>query len=155
MVVIAWHMLTKQEDYAFTRPSLVREKLRRLELLTGTGRKRDEKGPPTPIYGSRTQRDLDLARQAERAYGRLVRDWQPAMRKGASAAAGRTHREVSRSDKHRDRTQPDVSAPELAVTRTTATIASKEAPGDAGKPLTFIRRSSRCSGRARAAPGRG
>jgi transposase len=54
MVVIAWHMLTKQEDYAFTRPSLVREKLRRLELLTGTGRKRDEKGPPTPIYASRT-----------------------------------------------------------------------------------------------------
>jgi len=90
MVVIAWHMLAKREDYAFTRPSLVREKIRRLELLTGTGRKRGEKGP-TPTYASRKERDLelDLARQAERAYARLVRDWQPAMRKGAGAAAGR------------------------------------------------------------------
>ena len=89
MVVIAWHMLSKREDYAFTRPSLVREKIRRLELLTGTGRKRGEKGA-TPTYASRQQRslELDLARQAERAYDRLVRDWQPAM-KGAGAAPGR------------------------------------------------------------------
>jgi len=35
LVVIAWHMLTREEDYAFARPSLVREKLRRAELMIG------------------------------------------------------------------------------------------------------------------------
>ena len=35
LVVIAWHMLRRGEDYAFARPSLMREKLRRLELMTG------------------------------------------------------------------------------------------------------------------------
>lgn len=30
LVVIAWHMLSKGEDYAFARPPLVREKIRRL-----------------------------------------------------------------------------------------------------------------------------
>ncbi len=42
--MIAWHMLSKGEDCAFARPSLVREKIRRLELLTGTGRSRGERG---------------------------------------------------------------------------------------------------------------
>jgi hypothetical protein len=86
LVVIAWHMLSKGEDYVFARPPLVREKIRRLELLTGTGRRRGERGS-VPIYASRKQRSrARLARQAERAYARLVRDWQPAMNKSAGAA---------------------------------------------------------------------
>jgi transposase len=40
LAVIASHMLSRDEDYAFARPSLTREKLRRLELMTG-GRLRD------------------------------------------------------------------------------------------------------------------
>jgi hypothetical protein len=35
LAVLAWHLLTKQRDYAFTRPSPVRRKLRRLELTAG------------------------------------------------------------------------------------------------------------------------
>ncbi len=90
LLVIAWHMLNRDEEYAYTRPSLMREKIRRLELLTGTGPARGNRGA-TRIYASRRQRDLELelVRQAERAYARLVKDWQPAIKKGAGAAPGR------------------------------------------------------------------
>ena len=35
LFVLFWHLLTKQEDYAFGRPSLYPPRLRRLELLAG------------------------------------------------------------------------------------------------------------------------
>src|SRR4029077_1869451 len=35
LAVIAWHMHSRGENYASARPSLTREKLRRLELMTG------------------------------------------------------------------------------------------------------------------------
>jgi transposase len=87
LAVICWHMLSRGEDYAFARPSLTREKLRRLELMTGAER---QKGKRISVWVSREQHRLDkeLAAQAELAYRRLVQDWQPAIR-GAGAAPGR------------------------------------------------------------------
>src|SRR3954453_2724773 len=38
LVIIAWHLLSRGEEYAFVRPALYREKLRRLELLLGAPR---------------------------------------------------------------------------------------------------------------------
>ena len=38
--MIAWHMLSRDEDYAFARPSLTREKIRKLELITGAKHER-------------------------------------------------------------------------------------------------------------------
>lgn len=35
LTVLFWHMLTRQEDYAFARPSLTAHKLRELELRAG------------------------------------------------------------------------------------------------------------------------
>jgi transposase len=35
--VLFWHLLTREEDYAFGRPSLTRRKLRALELKTEEG----------------------------------------------------------------------------------------------------------------------
>jgi transposase len=35
LVVFAWHLLTKREDYAFKRPAALAEKRRSLELLAG------------------------------------------------------------------------------------------------------------------------
>ncbi len=86
LVVIAWHMLLRGEDYAFVRPSLVREKLRRLELLLGAERHRGER---TGVFAERTQHRLEkeLAAQAEAAYERLVKDWIPS-KAGAGAANG-------------------------------------------------------------------
>ncbi len=73
LTVIAWHMLSRGEDYAFTRPSLTREKLRRLELMTGAERR---KGKRIGVFATREQHLLDkqLAAQAGLAYRRLVRD---------------------------------------------------------------------------------
>jgi transposase len=75
LVVIAWNMLTNDQDYAFNRPAALREKLRRLELLTGAQPRR---GKRTGIRVSPQRRDAEreLARQAEIAYRRLVADWQ-------------------------------------------------------------------------------
>jgi transposase len=70
LAVIAWHMLNRGEDYAFVRPSLTREKLRRLELVTGAERRKGKRNP-VRVFATREQHRLDqeLAAQAERAYG--------------------------------------------------------------------------------------
>jgi len=90
LCVLSWCLLTRGEDYAFARPSMVRRKLRRLELAAGAPRRRS--GPqPDPVWN----RDADLherrlAEQAERAYERLVADWKAAQaRGGAGATPGR------------------------------------------------------------------
>jgi hypothetical protein len=104
LAVIAWHMLTRGEDYAFARPSLTREKLRRLELMTGAKR---HKGKRIGVWVTKEQHRLDknLAAQAELAYRRLVQDWQPAIT-GAGAAPGRAPRRPSRGQAARQETAP-------------------------------------------------
>lgn len=88
LAIIAWHMLSRSEDYAFARPSLTREKLRRLELMTGAER---QKGKRIGVWVTKEQHRLDkeLAAQAELAYRCLLQDWQPRISKGAGAASGR------------------------------------------------------------------
>jgi transposase len=105
LTVIAWHMLSRGEDYAFTRPSLTREKLRRLELMTGAERR---KGKRIGVFATREQHLLDkqLAAQAELAYRRLVRDWQPTIKKGTGAAPGRASRGPSSGQAARQETAP-------------------------------------------------
>ncbi len=105
LTVIAWHMLSRGEDYAFTRPSLTREKLRRLELMTGAERR---KGKRIGVFATREQHLLDkqLAAQAELAYRRLVRDWQPTINKGTGAAPGRASRGPSSGQAARQETAP-------------------------------------------------
>jgi transposase len=90
LVVLFWHLLTKQEDYAFERASLTQRKLRRLELLAGAERRRSGGRPKrgAPSVKERQQAELELAHQAETAYRRLVTDWQQSVR-GADATPGR------------------------------------------------------------------
>jgi transposase len=104
LAVIAWHMLTRGEDYAFARPSLTREKLRRLELMTGA---EHQKGKRIGVFVTKEQHRLDkeLAAQAEIAYRRLVQDWQPAI-KDAGAAPGRASRGPSSGQAARQETAP-------------------------------------------------
>lgn len=90
LCVLAWHLLSRQEDYAFARPSLVQSKLRRLELLTGTGRPRYARQPGlVTSRAEQRRRERELAQQAERAYQRMVADWDASGRGGAGAASGR------------------------------------------------------------------
>jgi transposase len=91
LVVLFWHLLTKEEDYAFERTSLTQRKLRRLELLAGAERRRSGGRPKrgAPSVKARQQAELELARQAETAYRRLVTDWQQSPKTGADATRGR------------------------------------------------------------------
>jgi transposase len=88
LVVLAWQLLTKDEDYAFGRPSLVRAKLRRAERTAGA--------PPLPtrhtgprISATAAERaaERQLSEQAEAGYRRLVADWK-ASGAGARGNAG-------------------------------------------------------------------
>jgi len=91
-VVLFWHLLTKDEDYAYGRPTLTRRKLRQLELAAGAERRRSGGRPKAgvPTLKERQKAEVELARQAETAYRRLLADWQKApKKKGAGVPVGR------------------------------------------------------------------
>ena len=95
-------MLTNGEDYAFARPSLTREKLRRLERLADA--------PPGTVVDARHQRrfcdrERELQRQAEHSYRRLVKDWQ-ATGRGAGATPGRASQRPSKGSAARQAQAP-------------------------------------------------
>ena len=90
LAVLCWHLLTRGEDYAFQRPSLVKRKLRALELKAGAPR--EKPGPNSSRTWNRSgeERERQIAEQAETAYRRLVTDWQAARpRNGAGATPQR------------------------------------------------------------------
>src|SRR5215204_3882138 len=92
LAVLCWHLIAKGEDYAFARPSLTAQKLRRLELRAGMPSKRGQKGKAAG-YSLREVRAREnaLNEQAEQAYRQLVADWQakaPKRESGVAAANG-------------------------------------------------------------------
>jgi transposase len=91
LVVLAWQLLTKGEDYAFKRPAALAEKLRTLELSAGAERRQGRRqGARVRVSAERRKLDKQLAEQAELAYRRLTADWQAAGQKaGAGATSGR------------------------------------------------------------------
>ena len=89
LCVLFWHLLTKQEDYAFGRPSLYRHKLRRLELLAGEPSHRGRRSGSAASKREQAH-ERELSEQFEAAYRRLVEDWQPMPKNsGAGATRGR------------------------------------------------------------------
>jgi transposase len=91
LAALFWHLLTRNEDYAFARPAMTRGKIRRLELLAGAPSQKGRKG----IAGGKSKAVFDaereLSRQAEIAYRRLVSDWRASgpSKAGAGATPGR------------------------------------------------------------------
>jgi transposase len=89
--VLCWHLLIRQEDYAFQRPSMTRNKIRQLELLAGARPRKGKAG----VAGGKSKKvwdaERELSRQAETAYRRLVSDWHPSgpSKAGAGATPGR------------------------------------------------------------------
>ena len=79
MAVLCWHLITKGEDYAFARPSLVAHKRRKLELAAGAVSRRGPTAGPSRDYFIKQLRDREKAivEQQERAYQVLVAHWQP------------------------------------------------------------------------------
>jgi transposase len=91
LAVLFWHLLTREEDYAFQRPSMTRNKIRQLELRAGAPPRKGKAG----VAGGKSKKlwdaERELSRQAEAAYRRLVGDWQASgpKRTGAGATQGR------------------------------------------------------------------
>jgi transposase len=91
LTVLFWHLLSREEDYAFARPAMTRNKVRRLELLAGARPQKGRKG----IAGGKSkavfEAERELSRQAEAAYRRLVSDWRSTERAktGAGVTPGR------------------------------------------------------------------
>ena len=79
MTVLCWHLITKEQDYAFARPSLVAHKRRSLELAAGAPSRRGPAAGPSRDYHNKPLRDAEKAivEQQEHAYEVLVAHWQP------------------------------------------------------------------------------
>jgi transposase len=79
MTVLAWHLVTKDQDYAFARPGLVTHKRRKLELAAGAPSRRGNYGPPGAAYNDKERRTQEriAVEKAEHAYEVLVAHWQP------------------------------------------------------------------------------
>lgn len=95
MAVLSWHLLAKQEDYAWVRPALHAKKLRDLELKAGfPSQKGGNKRGKAYDYNFRHVRDRErrFVEQAEGAYRRFVSGWQP---KGPGRRTGATTERAS------------------------------------------------------------
>lgn len=89
--VLFWHLLTREQDYAFQRPTLTQRKLRGLELKAKDGRRSWPSGHAVGTQQDR-ERERQFAEQIETAYRRLIADWQPKPpKKGAGATRGRAY----------------------------------------------------------------
>jgi transposase len=109
LAALSWHLLTKEEDYAFGRPSLTRRKLRRLELRAGAPHRKRGRKPAALKQAQDKRNERQLQEHAEIAYRRLVADWQASgKKKGASAPPGRASLKASiKSQAARQEKAPD------------------------------------------------
>ena len=87
LACLFWCLLTRDEDYAYQQPSLTKKKLRRLEIAAGAPKFSPEASGIWAANDAMRQAELELARQAEVAYARTVRDYH-ATQAGKTAKAG-------------------------------------------------------------------
>lgn len=78
LTVLCWHLVTRDEDYAFARPSLNAHKRRKLELAAGGESRRGPVAGVSHDYHIKSLRDAEkeLVEHAERAYEVAVAHWQ-------------------------------------------------------------------------------
>ena len=92
LAVLFWCMLTRSQDYAHQQPSLTKKKLRRLEITAGAPKYTRRSAGIWSTNDLMRDAELELARQAEASYKRMVQDQQagaPARKVGASATLER------------------------------------------------------------------
>ena len=106
-----WHLLTREEDYAYQQPSLTKRKLRRLEIAAGA-KKFQGRSSIWSTNDAMRVAERALAEQAELAYKNTVRDWQAAqamraaMKVGASVTAGHASQKPLKGKAARQTTSP-------------------------------------------------
>jgi hypothetical protein len=87
LAILFWCMLTRGEDYAHQQPSLTKKKLRQLEITAGAPKyTKTARGIWSSNLAIR-RAERELAEQAEASYKRMVKDQQPALRRGEWARA--------------------------------------------------------------------
>jgi hypothetical protein len=108
LACLFWCLLTREEDYAYQQPSLTKKKLRRLEIAAGAERYSAKAAGIWSANDAVRQAERELARQAEVAYARSVRDWHgtQAVKVGASVTPGRASKKPSKGEAARQTTSP-------------------------------------------------
>jgi transposase len=88
LATLFWHLLTREEDYAFAMPSTVRRKRRALELTAGDLPHKGRCGSDGPWKPGPAQRaaEWEVALGAEAAYRQMMADWRRT--RGAGATTG-------------------------------------------------------------------
>jgi transposase len=79
MAKLFWHLLIREQDYAYTLPTALAKKIRTIELKAGHPRRRGGNGQPAAL--NREQRraiERKIAEHAQAAYERTITDWQRA-----------------------------------------------------------------------------
>jgi transposase len=86
LTVLCWHLVVKEQDYAFARPSLTAKKQRALELRAGLPPRRGHKGSAA-AYSLKEirRRENEVTTQAEAAYRQMIAGWQPRPRPEVAA----------------------------------------------------------------------
>jgi transposase len=126
LTVLCWHLVVKEQDYAFARPSLTAQKLRALEPRAGLPARRGQKGRAAGYALKDVRaRERELTEQAERAYRQLVANWQPkrprtaaARKVGVAAATGARLSSPQRRKAARQGLQPQDPALRFGVDHT-------------------------------------
>lgn len=79
LTVLCWHLLTKEKDYLWARPSLVAHKMRGMELQAGKLQKKGNSRGPTYAYNVKELRkqEMRVAEQAQKGYEHFVEAWRP------------------------------------------------------------------------------
>jgi transposase len=78
LTVLCWHLVTKDQDYAFARPGLNAHKRRRLELAAGAKPAHGRRGAGFDYNDKQFRRsERDLVEQQERAYEVMIANWKP------------------------------------------------------------------------------
>jgi transposase len=91
LTVLFWYLLARDQDYAYARPAMTRNKIRQLELLAGAPPQKGRKGAAGGKSKAVFDAERALSRQAEIAYHRMVSDWRASgpTKAGAGATPGR------------------------------------------------------------------
>ena len=108
LACLFWCLLTRDEDYAYQQPSLTRKKLRRLEITAGAPKFSPEARGVWAANNAMREAELELARQAEIAYQRTVRDYHAtqAGKVGAGVTLGHASKRPSKGNAARQTTSP-------------------------------------------------
>ena len=90
LAILCWPLLTREEDYAFARPSLVRQKVRLLELAAGDVRRIGYRNP-VRVFATPAQHRLEreVGAQAEKAYRRFEKDFKATGNRVRAPSLGR------------------------------------------------------------------